>query len=89
MDVEDEMDVDLVYPDVGFCSPFPLFACSSSPEDVPVVTQYASTTSESRGKTSKPIEDEDVELELELVYPEVGSLYPGENKNPSADSRSY
>lgn len=51
--------------------------------------QCASTTSESRGKTSKLIEDEDVELELELVYPEVGSLYPGENGNPSADSRSY
>ena len=51
--------------------------------------QCASTTSESRGKTSKLIEDEDVELELELVYSEVGSLYPGENGNPSADSRSY
>jgi hypothetical protein len=72
MDVEDDMELDLVYPDVSFWSPFPLFACSSSPEDIPVVTQCATTTSDPKGEAPKPVEDEDVELEL--VYPEVGPL---------------
>lgn len=52
-----------------------LFACSCSLEDIPVATQCASTSPESTNEKSKPIEDEDAEPEL--VYPEVGCLYPG------------
>ena len=63
-DVEDEMEVDLVYPDVGFSSPLPPFACSSSPEDIPVATPCTST------------KDVESEMEVDLVYPDVGISSP-------------
>ncbi|KAI9568314.1 hypothetical protein HD554DRAFT_2328636 [Boletus coccyginus] len=68
--VEDEMEVDLVYPDVRpFTTSSPhLFACSCSLEDIPVATRCASTSSEAKNVEFKPIEDEDAEPEL--VYPE-------------------